>query len=226
VGVDPIALVAEAVHDTGLNLVGSCGIEAYDRRAPPGLRSPDLMARARGVIVVASTGRELWNAFHAAMEASEGEGSGWHAAHPLDAYVAGVLDRVDVAFAKAGVGSRRFEPTLSAPVPIDFRALGELAGLGTMGPFGLLIHETHGPWWALRGAWLVDVEVPAANVPRVPCAGCPAPCLGSSRRPEGILLATASVRGRCPVGVESRYSDEQIAYHYDREATLARFRGV
>jgi len=222
---DTVALVASAIHGTGLNLVGSCGIEAYDRRAPRGLRSPDLMARARGVIVVASAGRELWNAFRAAMDAGHDEGSGWHCAHPLDAYVARVLDRADLALAHAGVGSRRFEPTLDAPLAIDFRALGEIAGMGTMGPFGLLIHEVHGPWWALRGAWLVDIEVPAPNAPRAPCAGCSAPCLGSSRRPEGILLATPSVRGRCPVGLESsRYTEEQIAYHYDREATLARLR--
>jgi epoxyqueuosine reductase QueG len=223
---DPITLVADAVEGTGLNLVGSCGIEAYDRRAPRGLRSPDLMARARGVVVVASAGRELWTAFRAAMDTSEGEETGWHRAHPLDAYVAGALDRADLALAQAAIGSRRFEPTLEAPLAIDFRALGELAGLGTMGPFGLLIHETHGPWWALRGAWLVDVEVPPERVPRAPCAGCSAPCLGSSRRPEGILLATPSVRGRCPVGLESRYSDEQIAYHYDREPTLVRLRGT
>ncbi len=221
---DPIALVAEAVHGMGLNLVGSCSVEAYDRRAPRGLRSPDLMTRARGVIVVASAGRGLWSAFRAAMDANEEEIGGWHKEHPLDSYVASALDRADLALAQAGVGTRRFEPTLNAPLPIDFRALGEIAGMGTMGPFGLLIHETHGPWWALRGAWLVDVEVPAAATPRAQCAGCAAPCLGSSRRPEGILLATPTVRGRCPVGQESRYTDEQIAYHYDREATLTRLR--
>ena len=89
--------------------------------------------------------------------------------------------------------------------------------------FGLLIHEEHGPWWALRGAWLVDVAAPPPRPHRPPCAGCPAPCLGSTR-PEGILLATALVRSRCVVGQQSRYDDEQVAYHYDREATLTRLR--
>jgi len=221
---DPTALVADAVREAGLNLIGSFGIEAYDARAPRGLRSVDLMSGARGVIVAASAGRDLWGAFRAAMDADEAEQGGWHEANPLDSYVARALDRADRALARAGVGSRRFEPTLDAPVPIDFRALGELAGLGTMGPFGLLIHETHGPWWALRGAWLVDVDLAAPAPPRAPCAGCAAPCLGGSRRPEGVLLATPGVRSRCPVGLDSRYSDEQIAYHYDREATLTRLR--
>ena len=223
---DPTALISDAVRAAGLNLFGSCGIEAYDRRAPRGLRAPDLMPRARGVVVVASAGRELWQSLCAELDADGGERAGWRRENPLDAYVARALDRAAIALAHAGIESRRFEPTLDAPVPLDFRALGEIAGLGTMGPFGLLIHPTHGPWWALRGAWLVDADVARPQTPAAPCAGCSAPCLGSSRRPEGILLATPSVRGRCPVGSKSRYSDEQIAYHYDREATLRRLRGA
>jgi epoxyqueuosine reductase QueG len=218
---DPIAVVAGALEGTGLNLFGSSTIADYDRRAPVGFRSTDLMPRALGVVVVASAGRELW----ARVRDSLGQ-EDWCGAHPLDFHVARLLDRADVALAHAGIGSRRFEPTVYASPLLDFRALGELAGLGSMGPFGLLIHEVHGPWWAMRGAWLVDAPVPPPRVPRPPCAGCAAPCLGGAKRPEGILLATPSVRGRCPVGGESRYTDEQIAYHYDREATLERLRSA
>jgi hypothetical protein len=45
-------------------------------------------------------------------------------------------------------------------------------------------------------------------------------------RAEGIQLATVEVRTRCVLGRGSRYAEEQIAYHYDREATLARLRAV
>jgi epoxyqueuosine reductase QueG len=218
---DPVTAVAEALEGTGLNLFGSSSIADYDKRAPAGFRSADLMPRALGVVVVGSAGRELW----ARVRGSLGQ-EDWSGAHPLDTYVARLLDRADVALAHAGIGSRRFEPTVYASPLVDFRALGELAGLGSMGPFGLLIHETHGPWWAMRGAWLVDAPVPPSHAPRPPCAGCAAPCLGGARRPEGILLATPSVRARCPVGADSRYTDEQVAYHYDREATLESLRGA
>jgi epoxyqueuosine reductase QueG len=220
---DAARIVAEALRGTGLNLAASCGIAAYDHRAPRGFRSSDLMPRARGVVVVGSAGQELWAQLRGT---SEGDAAFWSRVDPLDTHVAGDLDRADLALAMAGVGSRRFEPTLSASHAhaIDFRALGELTGLGSMGPFGIVIHPVHGPWWALRGAWLVDVEVSEPSAFPAPCAGCHAPCLGTAR-PEGILLATALVRRRCIVGQESRYSEEQIAYHYDPEVTLEKLRG-
>jgi hypothetical protein len=219
---DPVGIALEALRGSGLNLVGSCSIDAYDRRAPRGHRSEDLMPRARGVVVVGSGGGELWNVFRAATRADP---SIWSREHPLDSFVASALDRVDQAFGAARIGSRRFEPLAHDPTAPDFRALGELAALGSMGPFGLLIHVSYGPWWALRGAWLLDVECPPTREHQAPCAGCPAPCLGSARGGEGVLLATPNVRSRCVVGQEFRYSDEQIAYHYDREATLRRMRG-
>jgi hypothetical protein len=219
---DATGIVAEALRGTGINLAASCGIEAYDRRAPRGYRSVDLMPRARGLVVVGSGGGELWGGIRSA---SERHPAVWEHAHPLDTHVAALLDRADMALAGARVGSRRFEPRVDeAPShSLDFRALGELTGLGSMGPFGLVIHPVHGPWWALRGAWLVDVEVGEPREHPAPCAGCHAPCLGSTR-PEGILLATALVRSRCIVGQGSRYTDEQLAYHYDREKTLEKLR--
>ncbi len=214
-------IVAAALAGTGINVVGSCGIEAYDQRAPRGFRSEALMPRARGVVVVGSAGRDLWEGLRAS---SEG-GVWWESAHPLDDFVGRLLDRVDVALGRARIGSRRFEPRLdeSPENTLDFRALGEIAGLGSVGPFGLVIHPAHGPWWALRGAWLVDVPAEEPTAHPAPCAGCHAPCLGPTR-PEGVLLATLSVRGRCIVGQASRYSDEQVAYHYDRDATVTKLR--
>ena len=215
-------VVRDALRGTGIDLAASCTIEAYDARAPGPLRSASLMPSARGVIVVASAGRSLW----AALERDRArDPSGWHVDHPLDAYVARVLDHAGRALDAASIASRRFEPTLGARPALSFRALGELVGLGSMGPFGLLIHDVHGPWWALRGAFLVDVAVdpPQAHAP--PCAGCAAPCVAGGKAAAGaIALATPEVRGRCVVGQASRYDDTQIAYHHDREPTLARLR--
>src|ERR1700722_6464110 len=217
-----VDVVAQALAGTGLDLVASCGTGAYDRRAPPGFQSSALMSRARGLIVVGSAGRALWGEV---LKAAEGDETFWERVHPLDGYVGTLLDRADIALARAGIGSRRFEPILrELPVQrLDFRALAEIAGLGSTGPFGLVIHPLHGPWWALRGAWLVDVEVAEPTAYPAPCAGCHAPCVGDGPA-EGILRATALVRSRCIVGTESRYTDEQIRYHYEPETTVAKLR--
>ncbi len=222
---DVAQIVLGALEGTGINLVGTCGVSRYDARAPAGFRAADLMPRARGVVVAASAGPLLWRAL---CEAQRAAGERWTRAHPLDDHVARLLDRADAALAHSRVGSRRFEARFDATPTVDFRALGELVGLGTMGPFGLLIHPEHGPWWALRAAWLVDADVPDAPAPRAPCVGCDAPCVGGDRgrRGDAIALATPEVRSRCVVGRASRYDEEQIAYHYDREATHARLRRV
>jgi hypothetical protein len=149
----------------------------------------------------------------------------WDEPHPYDAFVASLLDRADVALSAAGVPFRRFEAAFHATPRLGFIALARLVGLGSPGPFRLLIHETHGAWWALRGAWLVDADVEAALAHRPPCEGCPAPCVGGWANAGDIAGATAEVRSRCVVGQTSRYDDDQIGYHYDREATRARLRG-
>jgi epoxyqueuosine reductase QueG len=219
---DAVAVVSEALRGTGLNVAASCSVEAYDRRAPAGYRSSELMPRARGVVVAASAGRELWDAVRLA---GRDDPVVWTREHPLDAFVARVLDRADEALALARIGSRRFEARVDAHPMLDFRAMGELVGLGSTGPFGLVIHPEHGPWWALRAAWLVDQALPDPASYPAPCAGCHAPCVeGAKRTPEGILLATVTARVRCVVGQGARYSDEQLSYHYDRDATLARLR--
>ena len=39
-------------------------------------------------------------------------------------------------------------------------------------------------------------------------------------------LGLGGLRARCVIGQSSRYDDDQIAYHYDRERTVARLRVV
>ncbi len=215
-------LLRVTLEGTGLNVMGAAPIAAYDARAPVALQSCSLMPSARGVLVVGSAGPELWHDFRAAIEAHPKRA---RVAHPFDEHVARALDRVDAALGRSGVQSRRFEPTLDASPALDFRALGEIAGLGSRGPFGMLIHETHGPWWALRGAWLVDVPTFDPAPHRPPCVGCAAPCVEGDTQPAaGVARATAEVRARCLIGQASRYEDDQVAYHYDPSATRLRLR--
>lgn len=214
-------IVREALSGSGIELVGSCGVEAYDAAAPEPVRSAALLPGARGVVVAGSAGPALWRLFRTSMGADRAR---WDEPHPYDAFIASLLARADAALAREGVRFRRFEAAFAATPRLDFVALARLTGLGTPGPFMVAIHPAHGAWWALRGAWLVEAEVDPPAPDRSPCRGCSAPCVGGWDHAGGILRATPEVRARCVVGQASRYDDEQIAYHYDRENALARFR--
>jgi hypothetical protein len=220
--VNATATVREALAGTGIELVASCPIASYDAAAPGPLRSAELLRGARGVVVAGSAGPALWRLFRKHTSADPAH---WDEPHPYDAFVASLLSRADDALARAGVRFRRFEAAFDATPRLDFVALARLSGLGLPGPFFLSIHPVHGPWWALRGAWLVDAEVDPPLEHRAPCEGCPAPCVGGWENAGGIAGATPEVRSRCVVGQASRYDDDQIAYHYDRARTVARLRG-
>jgi hypothetical protein len=217
-----VRVVEEALAGTGVDLVASCSVEAYDARAPEDFRGARWVPGARGVVVAASAGPALWRRFR---EHALADPSRWDEPHPYDAFVDVILARADRALAEEGIAFRRFDAAFHATTRVDFLALSSLTGLGSPSPFALHVHETHGPWWALRGAWIVDAEVDPPPPHRPPCAGCPAPCVGGRASGGGIEAATAEVRSRCVVGQASRYDDDQIAYHYDRAATMRRLRG-
>jgi hypothetical protein len=214
-------LVRDAMRGSGIDLVASCPIAVYDARAPAEFRGELLLPGARGVVVAGSAGPALWRAFRAHVEANPAT---WDEPHPYDAFVGSLLARADSALAREGVAFLRFEAAFHASVRVNFVALAELVGLGSAGPFPLLIHRTHGPWWALRGAWIVDADVEPPLAHDSPCAGCAAPCIGGHSNAGHPPSATPAVRSRCVVGQSSRYDDDQIAYHYDRANTVARLR--
>jgi hypothetical protein len=217
-------IVRRALAGTGIEIVASCGVEAYDARAPDDYKAALLLPGARGLVVAASAGPLLWRRFR---ERAREMPRWWDEAHPYDAFVAETLDRADRALAAAGVRARRFEAAFHAPLRVNFLALAELVGLGAPGPFGLLIHAEHGPWWALRGGWLVDAAVEGPQAAAAPCPTCAAPCVGGWEYAGAeIRDATPEQRLRCPVGLSSRYDDDQIAYHYDREETVKRLKGA
>jgi hypothetical protein len=204
-------VVRQALEGTGIELVGSCSIGAYDDAAPLSVRSPAFLAGARGVVVAGSAGPTLWRGYRAFVAADPGHAD---RPHPYDAYVATLVARADAALDAAGMRFRRFDAAYHATPRIDFVALARVTGLGTPGPFFLAIHTRHGPWWALRAAWFVDADVdaPLEHVP--PCDGCLAPCVGGWQNAGDLSAATPEVRARCVVGQASRYDDEQIAFHY------------
>ncbi len=191
------------LRPVGMDLIGVTSATAWDEHAPKHLQAEVLLPGARSAIVVGSAGRGLWETFRAAAP-HEGE-------HPLDEFVTRAL--IDAEREFEGVRARRFEASFTFEPRIDFRTLGRRAGLGDVGPFGLLIHPSHGPWFGLRGAWLIDRELPVAAL-STPCRGCVAPCVGREGQTT-LDRSTAAMRLRCPLGIASRYGDEQIAYHHD-----------
>src|SRR5689334_15782858 len=116
-----LARLRETLGDGGLNLVAAVEAGAWDAAGPPaGFAAGELLDGARSLIVVGSGGRALWGRFtawlgEAARERLTDE------LHPLDRYVAGVLDRGDAIFAEEGVRARRFEPTFLFQPRLDFR---------------------------------------------------------------------------------------------------------
>jgi hypothetical protein len=218
--VNATKIVRDALAGTGIDAVASCRTAAYDARAPADYHSSCFLPGARGLVVAASAGPRLWRAF---LERIRDGKASFEEPHPYDRFVTELLGKADDALAARGVRFYRFEARFDAPVAVNFVALGELVGFGAPGPFGLLIHPTFGPWWALRGAWLVDAEVEAATQGPPACKGCPAPCIGGwESAGPGIVLATPEARTRCIVGRDWRYDDDQLAYHHSRQQAVAR----
>ncbi|MDQ3369937.1 MAG: hypothetical protein M3680_31345, partial [Myxococcota bacterium] len=112
-------------------------------------------------------------------------------------------------------GHRRYAGTY---VPLQHLAVA--TGLGAFAPSQLVIHPIHGPWFALRAVVLLDDD--GASRPRTapipqPCQ-CDARCATAlSAALEGPPTAAAwiAVRDACHLD-RSRYSDEQLTFHYAR----------
>jgi len=218
--IDPIlSRIAGAVGDGGLNLVAAFAASRWEGAGA-------LLDGARSVIVVASGGRALWARFTEWVAEAPRERFA-DEPHPLERYVRGLLERAERVLVEEGGRARRLEPTFLFQPRVDFRRLAELAGLGAPSPIGMAVHPIFGPWWALRGAWVVDRAIEETAALARPCEGCMAPCRAAI--PPGtegtIAAATRVARLACVLG-ESRYSDEQLLYHYEpaagRERVLAR----
>lgn len=117
---------------------------------------------------------------------------------------------------------------------ISMLHLAEASGLAHRGPAHIGVHAEHGPWFGLRALIVVDAEPPDASRQIAdPCQGCSAPCveaLSEALAVSGTQAVSVSgdiasawkawvhVRDVCPVGKNSRYGDDQIRYHYTKDA--------
>ena len=215
----------------GLNLYGVVSASSYDQTANLALQTKVLAPGTRSIIVFASSGGKLWQAFTDDLASDPHHLTG--ESHPLDAYV----ERSLAAASRSvdGIAHRWFTPTMNAEVHLDFRSLAVQAGLGVESRLGLVIRPDVGPWLGLRAACFVATDIP----PSVPiddvcgdCIGyCERACPGdaftngawdvskcaSFHEVDARCAQGCDARMACPVGVQHRYSDFQRVYHYDQE---------
>jgi hypothetical protein len=228
------------LREAGVTLTGWVDADAWDRHAREGTRTRELVdGGCAGFVVVGSAGPTSWNAFVRWLEETPARLPAH--AHPFDAFMRERIERADALL----TGPRRwFRCAADAEVHLDFRTLGWMAGLGHPSRLGLLLHPEHGPWIALRAAVALPERpdgLTTASETQPPCIACVArhgdagpPCARAC--PGGAFArgtwdvdacatfhvtstgcsATCHARLACPVGVQSRYPDEAIAYHYDR----------
>jgi len=221
-----LAAAAARLADAGLNAWGVAPGDAYDH----------LLPGCRSVMVFASGGGRLWEAFLDDVRAHPGHLSDEQ--NPLDAFVRRSIEAADPGAAAAG--RRWVRCAGDAEVFVDFRPLALAAGLGQHSRLGLLLHPTYGPWMGLRAACFTTEELEPTGPLAAPgpCEGCDAPCAvacagGAISPSEGIDIRRCSgfhvetgeegpcarachARAACPEGAGHRYSELEIGYHYDR----------
>lgn len=235
-----VAEISEAFRiscrGTGFDLIQPTTIGPYNAAVDDGLRLPQLSNPNDLVVVVANTAA-LWQPFLKALEADEAlrEDS-----DPLNAYTEQIIGSAATTVAtrfelKSEI---RWAHTLG-PGLVAIQRLVDLSGLAALSPSHLNIHPQHGPWIGLRAAVVFNIAGPDASTieattakPQSPCLDCEQPCMPAMEK----ALAKAktltfdeianqwqlwlAVRDACPVGKDSRYSDEQIQYHYLKSLDL------
>lgn len=215
------AAISRALIDAGLDLVHWFSVESCNARLTGAAKLAPVPPGVIGLLIGNSSA--LWPSFVEHLNS----GAAIKGSDPLDRYVEAQVhlaltgnDTVYVAFA------HQMDP---APIPIQQYAAA--SGFALMGPAGLSIHPQLGPWFALRAVVLIQMRsnqafVRAESPGTSPCADCSAPCrlpfdaamLSLKTAPHtAVKRRFLPARDACPVGREHRYSEAQIAYHYDGE---------
>lgn len=216
-------IVARALAPAGLDLVQPLRAGRYDAAVDRPYRLPDFPAPRgpdRLAIVIGNSGA-IWAPFLAALRADPAR---IDRGAPLDRWVA------EHVYAAAAALPVRAEVRLAHEAPprrIAMQRLAHVSGLAPLGPAHLNVHPRYGPWIALRAAIVADTAGPpddaSAELPE-PCRGCDcAARLAAATAPRaGGWAPWLALRDACTVGREHRYSDDQIAYHYEKDPALLR----
>lgn len=215
--------LASTLTAGGLDVVHPFAFVDRELRCEASIRDNGLSAPL--AVLIGNT-RALWPAFRAALAADDQLAQ---IPNPLDHHVTRLV--TDAATATGVPHQLRFAHHTNPAVPIQ--RIAQSAGLAWLSPSHLSVHPQFGPWIGFRALLVFEAPGPAAAIPPPDlCGPCTRPCmpalaqaLDSSRpRSDGQPDVIASwrmwlaVRDACPVGTEHRYSDDQIRYHYSRDA--------
>lgn len=208
----------ERLSAAGLDIVHPFDVSKYNEaiQGHPRLSVLPLFGRPTALGFLIANTRALWPRFRSEYRARVGL---QEARHPLDRYVTEaitactsvIIHRHEIRFSHEG-GDRL----------VSMLHAAEASGFAQRGPVHLAIHKTYGPWFGLRAIIAIDLEGPPTPSPSLPCTGCSAPCKDAlARAMEGVENKSwrdwLAVRDACPVGRQSRYSEEQLLYHYTKD---------
>jgi len=221
--------IAARAEIAGLDLVSPLRVAWYNDAVEPAYRLSDL-GRPGALAVLIGNTRVLWGRF---VEALRRDGGLLEAEHPLETYVTRATVAALTALRQRWLVRWAHD---TVPAPVAMQRLAHTAGLAYLAPSHLSVHPTFGPWIALRGVAVVDVDGPAERPPEPakPCGDCEVHCMAAYRRAlvaSGIALhdhgalatswaAWLAVRDACPAGRAYRYDDDQARYHYTKERSI------
>ncbi len=225
----PVAGLTAALAREGLHVVLPVSQADLDLRSVP-VRLDALLPGALSAVLIADGGRDFFQRFCDARSS--------HHPDPLDAFTTGVVTAVvRDAFVDTGIAHRTIFPFMAMRPLLPFARIGEAAGLGPPGPFGLQIHPVFGPWWAYRALIVLAAPWKAKPLSGAGCEGCDAPCVSvcpaqavqvhgfrlqlcvAHRLAAAECRLSCSARLHCVRGPSHRYSEAQLAFHM--KASLA-----
>jgi len=221
-----------ALAPSGLNLVGTTAVDAYDAGVPPPLGLRRLLPGAKTAIVIGNGGGAFWAAYRDFCRV--------HPEHerepdPIDAFTRRAVETALAITIDPPAPMRLLYPFRYPDEPVSFMRLAECAGLGRRSLLGVLIHPLFGPWIALRAALLVPSILTASRPADGfdPCPGCteracmqacPAGavtaagwdvprCATHRLRVEDTCAARCHARFDCVIGRAYRYPPDALEYH-------------
>ncbi|GHP07097.1 hypothetical protein PPROV_000584000 [Pycnococcus provasolii] len=230
----PLAL---ALADSKLEVTATFALSAYNDLVEPHLRlpSPSPAQHSDSLCALVGSSKNMWPAFIAHLAEHPAQ---IDAPNPLDAWVETVVTRAarDVEKQSEGAlsdGSSHvyFAHHTEPGKLVAMQRLAKLTGAYFLDDIAhLAIHPTHGQWCALR-AVVIFATSPASNAPSVQMERNPLSERASAPDVVRRLFddAVAGVKdgwltlreSLCP-SHESRYSPEQIAYHYHGDKEVLR----
>jgi methylmalonic aciduria homocystinuria type C protein len=216
--------------EAGFDLIQPLAVGWYNDSVEGALRLEDFGASAHLAVVIGNT-RALWPRF---CDAVRRDPELLSLEHPLEAYTERSITRaVDAVGIPA---SLRWSHDVGQRL-VAIQRLAQAAGLAFLSRSHLSVHPTYGPWIALRAAVSFGVLGPTSAPAALlhPCGGCEGRCLPAFER---ALAAThgrltddgaranwplwLACRDACPTGLEHRYGEAQIRYHYLKDSEQLR----